>query len=47
MFATPTTPSLTRGSPRIAPAIQSPSILPLTQAVQSNRTLSNMLPHAG
>lgn len=47
MFATPTTRSRTRGSPHIAPAIQSPSILPLTQAVQSNGTLSNMLPHAG
>jgi hypothetical protein len=47
MFATTTALSLTRGSACVAPAIQSPSTLPLTQAVQFNWTLSNMLPHAG
>jgi hypothetical protein len=47
MFAAATTLSLTRGSARLASAIHSPSTLPLTQAVQSNWTLSNMLPHAG
>jgi len=47
MFAMATTLCLTRGSPGIASVIQTPSILPLTQAVQSNWTLSNMLPHAG
>jgi hypothetical protein len=47
MFAAATTLSLTAGSACLASAILSPSTLPLTQAVQSNWTLSNMLPHAG
>jgi hypothetical protein len=47
MFATATTVNLARGSACVAPPIHSPSTLPLTQAVQSNWTLSNMLPHAG
>jgi hypothetical protein len=47
MVETATAPRLTRDSPSIALAIQSPRTLPLTQAVQSNWTLSNMLPHAG
>jgi hypothetical protein len=47
MFAIPTMLSLTCDPQRIASAIHSPSILPLTQAVQSNGTLSNMLLHVG
>jgi len=47
MFAIATMLSFTRDPQPITPAFHSPNILPLTQAVQSNGTLSNMLPHAG
>jgi hypothetical protein len=47
MFALATMLRFTRDQQRITSAIHSPNIPPLTQAVQSNGTLSNMLPHAG
>jgi hypothetical protein len=47
MLAIATLLSLPQHLLRITSPFYSPNILPLTQAVQSNGTLSNMLPHVG